>query len=40
MNSTATYAKRTESLADVCHRRHPEVPWLSPKEFVERSNEG
>lgn len=37
MNSTATYARRTESLTAVCHHIHPQVPWLSRREFLERS---
>ncbi|MGD9002689.1 MAG: rhodanese-like domain-containing protein [Anaerolineae bacterium] len=39
MNSTGTYATRTEGLGAVCHQIHAEVPWLSPAEFLERSRE-
>jgi rhodanese-related sulfurtransferase len=37
MNSTATYDERTGTLAAACYQIHPEGPWLSPREFLERS---
>jgi sodium/bile acid cotransporter 7 len=39
VNGTASYAKRAEGLAVACHEIHPEVPWLTPSEFLERSRE-
>jgi rhodanese-related sulfurtransferase len=39
MNSSASYAMRTEALAAACEVRRPGVPWLSPSEFVRRSRE-
>jgi rhodanese-related sulfurtransferase len=37
MNSSASYAIRTEALAAACEIRRPGVPLLSPSEFLDRS---
>lgn len=39
MNSTAGYVTRAEGLAAARYQIQPEVPWLTPTEFLERSRE-
>jgi rhodanese-related sulfurtransferase len=39
MNRSESYARRAEGLAAACYHIRPEVPWLTPREFLERSHE-
>jgi rhodanese-related sulfurtransferase len=39
MNRIASYARRAQVLAAACQQERPEVPGLSPREFLERSRE-
>jgi rhodanese-related sulfurtransferase len=39
MKSPVTYARRAKALAAACRIARPELPWLSPGEFLERSEE-
>jgi rhodanese-related sulfurtransferase len=39
MKSPVTYARRANALAATCRIARPELPWISPSEFLERSQE-
>lgn len=39
MSTTATYVRRAEALAVACQVMRPEQPWLSPRDFLERTRE-
>ena len=39
MNETGMHARRAEAMATICNHIRPEVPWFSPGEFQQRSQE-